>query len=268
MTRFIHLTDLHVCHPSAGAPSHKADNPETVARVVELINGMERQPDFVVASGDLADKGDEASYALFRDLMAPLRAPLVTALGNHDKRAGFHNILGTPGSDAPHCHDAALAGLHVITLDTLVPEHVAGAICEAQFAFLAEALARHPGLPKLIVMHHPPRIDPDGLPWGSIDMQSTERLAVTLKDHDIAGILSGHIHINRISHWHGIPLVVNCGLDTGIDILETTDLRLVESTGFAICDWRASGLTATFVPLTPEPAEIGRIDRARLLTFT
>lgn len=267
MTRFIHLTDLHVCHPDAGAPSHKSDNRGTLARVVAAINAMDHQPDFVVASGDLTDQGDARSYALFAELVAPLKAPLLTALGNHDKRAAFHQVLGAAGSDAPWFHDAVHGGLHVITLDTLVPGHVAGTIGDAQFADLADALSRHPDLPKLLVMHHPPRVDPDGLPWGSIDMASTDRLAGLLRGHPVAGILSGHIHINRMMHWHGIPVIVSGGLDTSVDILETTDLRLIEGTSFGICDWLPTGICVSWVPLTPEAREIGVIDRARLLSF-
>ena len=268
MTRFINLTDLHICHPGAGAPEHKANNPDTLRHVVEIINTMTTQPDFVVASGDLTDLGDVESYELFRDIVEPLKAPLILALGNHDKRRGFHQVLGNNGSEAPFFHDAVHSGLHVITLDTSILGHVAGGICEAQFEYLDHALDRLSDLPKLLVMHHPPRVDPDGLPWGSIDIESTTRLAKAVEGHNIACILSGHIHINRVMHWHGIPIVVSGGLDTSVDLLETKDLRLVEGTSLGICDWRGSNLGVSFVPLSPVAAEVGVIDRARLLAFT
>lgn len=268
MTRFIHLTDLHVCHPDAGAPEHKADNPDTVRHVVKIINDMAVAPDFVVASGDLTDLGDVQSYQMLRDILAPLKPPLILALGNHDKRGGFHQVFGTSGSDAPYFHDAVHGGLHVITLDTSIPGHVAGDICEAQFAYLEDALDRHPDLPRLLVMHHPPRVDPEGLPWGSIDAPSTMRLGALVEGRNIIGILSGHIHINRVMQWHNIPIVVSGGLDTSVDLLETNDLRLIEGTSLGICDWRHSSLGVSFVPLSPVGAEIGVIDRARLLAFT
>ncbi|ASM74538.1 MULTISPECIES: metallophosphoesterase family protein [Roseobacteraceae] len=269
MTRFIHLTDLHVSHPDAGDPSANVpQNAPMLEQVVGLINAMERQPDFVVASGDLTNMGDPDSYAMLKDILKPLAPPLVMALGNHDKREGFHKVFEGTSSDAPFFNDQVLGGLHVITLDTLVPGHVAGTLCDAQFDYLAAALSRHADLPKLIVMHHPPRVDADGLPWGSIDMDSTNRLADLLRGQHIAGILSGHIHINQVNHWNGIPLVVSMGLNSSVDLLETNDLRLVEGRGFGVCDWRATGLSVSFVPLTPTPRELGVIDRARLLAFT
>lgn len=268
MTRFIHLTDLHVSHPDAGDADRLPDTPGSLRRAVTLINAMEHQPDFVVASGDLTNLGDVNSYELLRELLMPLKAPLVLALGNHDRRAGFQQVFGEPGSEAAHVHDALHGDLHVVTLDTSVAGKVAGTITDEQFDFLSDALARQAGQPKLIVMHHPPRVDPDGLPWGTIDMHSTDRLADVLSGHRVAGILSGHIHINRVSHWHGIPIVVSMGLNSTVDIMETRDLRIVEGTGFAIGDWRDSGLSVSFVPLTPVLRELGTVDQARLRAFS
>lgn len=268
MTRFIHLTDLHISHPDANDPKDKGTSRAALERVVRIINAMDPQPDFVVASGDLTNMGDVLSYGLVRDLLAPLNAPLVVAMGNHDRREGFRAVFGGDEGDAPYFHDSRYGDLHVITLDTKVPERVAGAICDVQFGYLSEALKRHADVPKLIVMHHPPRVDDAGLPWGTIDLSSTKRLAEALEGHDIAGILSGHIHINQIHQWHGIPVCINSGLDYTIDLLERQDLRLLEGTTMSICAYRPSGLTVSFVPLSPAQQDLGVIDRARLLAFT
>lgn len=268
MTRFIHLTDLHVSHPDANDPKDKGTSRGVLKRAVDAINAMDPQPEFVVASGDLTNMGDVASYGLVRELLGPLKPPVVIAMGNHDLRGSFRDVFGFEGGDAPYFHDQVHGGLHVITLDTKVPERVAGAICDEQFEFLADALNRHVGVPKLIVMHHPPRVDDDGLPWGTIDLASTTRLAQVLEGHHIAGILSGHIHINQVHYWHGIPICINGGLDYTVDLLEREDLRLLEGTTMAICEYRASGLSISFVPLSPAQKDLGTIDRARLLAFT
>lgn len=268
MTRFIHLTDIHVSHPDANDPKDRGESRKMVARAIESINAMQPQPDFVVISGDLTNIGDVPSYRLVKELLTPLKAPVVLAMGNHDLREGFREVFGGDGGDAPYFHDEVHGGLHVITLDTKVPERVAGALCEAQFQFLETALDRHKALPKLIVMHHPPRVDDNSLPWGSIDMDSTTRLGKALAGHDIAGILSGHIHINQCHSWHGIPICITSGLDYTIDLLERQDLRLLEGTTMAICAHQPSGLSVNFVPLSPEQAYLGTIDRARLLKFT
>ncbi|WP_370400313.1 metallophosphoesterase family protein [Sulfitobacter sp. JB4-11] len=268
MTRFIHLTDLHVSHPGAGDAKATATGLETLRQAIVAINAMDPQPDFVVASGDLTNMGDERSYTLLKETLAPLKAPLIPALGNHDRRAGYHAVFGAGPSDAPLFSSQTIAGLHIIALDTMIPNHVAGTIDDAQFQMLDTALADNADLPKLIVMHHPPRVDDAGLPWGSIDMPATHRLAETLQPHRIAAILSGHIHINQMSLWHGIPILVSTGLDSTIDLLERVDLRIMEGAGFTICTYRDSGITASYVSLLPEARELGVIDRARLLKFT
>ncbi|MDO9525008.1 MAG: metallophosphoesterase [Gemmobacter sp.] len=267
MTRFIHLTDLHLSHPSRNDPQMKTDTSGALTRAVAAINAMDPLPDFVVCSGDLTNQGDPESYGLLDELLAPLRVPVLLALGNHDKREAFHVTRDRTG-DAPYVHETVLAGLHVITLDTLVPGRVAGAIDEGQFDWLAGALDNHAGLPKLIVLHHPPCVDPDGLPWAALDMASTDRLAGLVQGRGVIGMLSGHIHMNRVSLWHGIPLVVSIGLNSTVDLLERSDMRIVEGTGFCICTLRDSGLTVTFAPMTPEPRLLGVIDQARLRAFS
>ena len=268
MTRFIHLTDLHISHTRAEGTDDSRAALSNLRRAVVAINGMDPQPDFVVASGDLTNMGDVASYQLLKDTLAPLKAPLIPALGNHDKRAGFHTVFGAGASDAPLTSVQMIAGLQVIVLDTMIPAHVAGTIDTAQFAMLEAALAAHPETPKVIVMHHPPRLDPAGLPWASIDMEATTRLAEVLAPYPVSAILSGHIHINQTSLWHGIPLLVSTGLDSTIDLLDRRDLRIMEGAGFTICHLRDSGITASYVSLSPEARELAVIDRARLLKFT
>jgi 3',5'-cyclic AMP phosphodiesterase CpdA len=268
MTRFVQLTDLHISHPDAGDTMLRTDTPAQVAQAVEAINRLVPPPDFVIASGDLTNMGDAQSYALLQQILAPLRMPVVLALGNHDRRAAFHTAYATGQGDGPHFHDAVLAGLHVITLDTLIPGRVSGTLCDAQFAFLADALDREPGLPKLIVAHHPPRLHDGELPWATLDQAATDRLAEALAGRDVLGVLSGHVHINSVRMWHGVPLYVSQGLNSTVDLVEREDMRIVEGTGFALFDLRPAGLTVTFVPLSPQARELGRLEVARLRSFS
>lgn len=267
MTRFVQITDLHVSHPEVGDATLRTDTTTAVERAVAAINRLVPAPAFVVASGDLTNSGALQSYGLLQELLSPLAMPVVLALGNHDRRGNFHNAFATGRGEAPYCHDAALAGLHVITLDTLLPNRVSGGIDDDQFAFLHQALARHRDLPKLIVAHHPPRLSDGDLPWGTLEGPASERLAETLRGHEVAGILSGHVHINSVRMWHGMPVYISQGLNSTVDLIEREDMRIVEGTGFSVFDRRPAGLSVTFVPLTPETRELGRIDVARLRAF-
>ena len=76
MTRFLHLTDLHVSHPDMNDANLHSDTAGTLKRMVEIIARMDPLPDFVVASGDLTNHGDEASYELVKDTIADLPVPV------------------------------------------------------------------------------------------------------------------------------------------------------------------------------------------------
>ena len=58
MTRFVHLTDLHISHPDSGDTMLRSDTPAQVASAVAAINRLDPAPDFVIASGDLTNIGD------------------------------------------------------------------------------------------------------------------------------------------------------------------------------------------------------------------
>lgn len=268
MTRFVHLTDLHISHRGAEDPALHSDTKVTLSHTVAMIDAMEPQPDFIVVSGDLTNHGEVESYRMVKSLLAPLRPPLVLALGNHDSRAEFHTVFSGHAEPRPLRHDAAHGDLHVITLDSLRPGRVGGALDDGDFVFLDEALGRHEHLVKLIVVHHPPRIDPAALPWESLDQPSTDRLAAALEGRRVAGVLSGHIHIDRVSLWRGALAITSNGIHATVDILYDADMRILEGAGFALCKWGAEGMSVSFVPITPERKLLGEIEGARLQAFT
>lgn len=267
MTRIVHLTDLHISHPDIGDAALKTDTVGTLRRAVAAINAMQPLPDLVVASGDLTNSGAAQSYELLRDIIDTLAPPIVLALGNHDRRATFAEVFATGTGDAPYHHETVLGGLHVITLDTLVPGHVAGRIDADQIAFLDAALGREAGLPKLIVAHHPPRLDARTLPWASLDAESSRRFGETIAGRGVAGVLSGHVHLDQVHHWHGVPVITCMGLNSTVDILEQRDMRIVEGTSMGLCMLRDTGLSVSFVSLTPERRVLGVLEEARLRAF-
>lgn len=160
--------------------------------------------------------------------------------------------------DAPYFHDEIVDGIHVITLDSSTPGYIGGSIEDEQFEWLASVLDTHAELPKLVVSHHPPALGegPDVNHWRHIAYEHSVRLAGLLKGRNIVGILSGHIHHDRVSVWNGIPVVVGMGQHAATDILRMDVLRMVRGSSFAIGTIRSSGLTVAFVPLPADRAEL------------
>lgn len=137
---------------------------------------------------------------------------------------------------------------------------------EPQFVFLDEALDRHPELQKIILMHHAPTIGDDaGYEWERLGSEDTRRLLAALKGRNVAGVLTGHIHYDRVSFWHGIPVIVGNGHHNFVDPTYRKGLRIRSGASFALCTLRPSGLTVSFVPLPSDRREFRIVpdERAR-----
>ena len=256
---FIHLTDLHIGDPSTD--DHLFSNTqETLKQVLSLVATVEPKPSFIAVSGDLSNRGDAESYAAMKEIMATTDLPVVYAIGNHDTRAGFYAGMGIKNRhpEAPYFHDQVIDGVHVITLDSSTPGFIGGTIETEQFAWLAGVLDTHLELPKLIVSHHPPALGEgaDLTHWRHIAYEHSVRLGEMLKGRNVIGILSGHIHHDRVSVWNGVPVVVCMGQHAATDILRTDVLRMVRGASFAIGTIRKSGLSIAFVPLSTDRAEL------------
>jgi len=263
-TTFIHLTDLHVGNPAVPDDHLFSDTSATLAGVLKLIGSMDQQPKFIIASGDLTNRGDADSYRQLKAIMATIALPVVYAIGNHDTRAGFYEgmLEQTDDLDAPYDHDQVIEGVHVITLDTTTPGQIGGGLEPEQFAWLEATLDSHPELPKLIVAHHAPALGdtPPWDHWRTIEFSQSQALAALLKGRNVLAILSGHIHHDRFSVWHGIPVIVGMGQHAATDILTTDILRMVEGASFGIGTIRRSGLTMALVPLPQTRVELNRYD--------
>ena len=253
---FLHLTDLHF--GDAEDPHLHSDTEATMVQILAEMARVTPRPDFIVASGDLSNAGDADSYRRLRAMLDPYGVPVIYALGNHDTREGFYEgMLGrTTNLSAPYDHDTVIAGLHIITLDSTTPGAIGGAIEPEQFDWLQARLTAHRDLRKLIVVHHAPALgEAEGdAPWREICFADSQRLAAMLRGHDVVGMLCGHIHHDRFSCWHGIPVIVGQGQHAATDILATEELRMVRGGSFGIGTLRSSGLTMALVPLPSDRA--------------
>ncbi|MBN15889.1 MAG: phosphohydrolase [Pelagibacterium sp.] len=260
---FVHLTDLHIGNPDIVDDHLFSDTTANLKALLADIKTLVPQPKFIVATGDLTNQGDTGSYRNLKAILdeAALEIPLFFALGNHDKREGFYTgMLGrTQDLAAPFFHAQVIDGIHLITLDSSAPGKVGGSIEPEQFAWLEGELDAHPDLPKLIAVHHAPALDEDrpDMEWESLTIADTRKLADLLAGRNILGILSGHIHFDRVSNWHGIPVVVGIGTHAATDVTYLHEgMRMVEGASLALGTIRPSGLTISFVPQPSQRREL------------
>lgn len=270
-TTFIHLTDLHVGDPKFADDNLYSDTSATLEAVLSDVKALSPRPKFIVASGDLTNRGDVASFAELKRIFdeSGLDVPVIWALGNHDTREGFYRaMLGrTDDLAAPYFHDQVIADIHIITLDSSTPGNVGGMIEPEQFAWLEKVLDTRADLPKLIVVHHGPALDEDlpEMEWESLTIADTLKLRGILKGYNIIGMLSGHVHYDRLSNWYGIPLIVGMGQHAAMDVRYLNEgLRMVRGTSFAVATVRPSGLTLSLIPQPSTREELHTISFERL----
>ena len=249
--RILHLSDTHV---SRTGPDE--DGVDGLAALRRLLHDVRRVPelDLVVVSGDVADDGSEEGCRAVRSVVGEFAAersiPHVYCTGNHDRRDGFAAALGSghlapDGSPLGRAADvdgviaavSDVAGLRVITLDSLVPGETYGVLGQAQLDWLAAELASPAPAGSIVVLHHPP-VSMDAIPYlKSVVLQDPEELGRTLAGTDVQAVLCGHLHHQLAGQLSTKPVWVTPGVITRIDLTAPSTLvRGVLGAGATVVD--------------------------------
>jgi 3',5'-cyclic AMP phosphodiesterase CpdA len=197
----LHVSDLHV-------GTH--EDPEAARALARLVERVE--PQLVVASGDLANRGRREQLERAAELLRSLGPPVLAVPGNHDLPytlsrffrpwAEFERVWETtePTASAP--------GLHVVGLNSARPfRHQGGALSNAQLGRAAERLtAAEAGALRVAVLHH----HLIGAPWRAARKRPVSRRNHVLRALVDAGaelVLAGHIHQAAVSERHEFEVV-------------------------------------------------------------
>lgn len=220
-----HISDFHVFADAPETSLVRADIAEVARTVVADMVAHQPKFDAVVFTGDLADGGSEADYALLKDILAPLDMPIFVVPGNHDTRTGLSAAFEdtVPFEQGPYLnYHAQIGDLRILALDTLVAGKVHGALDQSQLDWLAGHLATRSRGPTVIAMHHPPF--PSGIT--KLDAMSLtdgrDALGALVAAYDAPlYILAGHIHRPFQAIWNG----AFCQVGGGPSFQHALDLR-------------------------------------------
>jgi Icc protein len=185
------------------------------AGLVEVLTSIEAsglRPEAIIFSGDLTDKGSVEAYRRLRTVCEEyarrMDAQLIWAMGNHDERANFRELLlDEPPRTLPVDRSYHLGGLRVLVLDSSTPGHHHGEITDDQLRWLEGELATKADDGTLLVIHHPPVPPVQELAVLS-ELRNQEHLGQVLEGSDVIGILSGHTHHSVFSTFANIPVSV------------------------------------------------------------
>ena len=202
------ITDLHLGFDPGNPDEH---NRQRLDRTLATLAAMVPRPDLVLATGDIADNGDDAiSYRRFREAITGLPFPVLPAMGNHDSRDAFlAEFPETPAAGGFIQYALEEFPVRILVLDTLEVGRHGGGFCETRAAWLRARLAEAPARPTLIVLHHPPIAT--GLSWMTENPEAdwVLRLRPIIEAQDnIVAMVAGHLHRPLVTRWAGTVLAV------------------------------------------------------------
>ena len=202
----VQMTDLHVVARDRLCYNRVPTNAQ-LAQAVAHINTLDPRPDAVIVSGDVTDHGRAEEYELVREILAPLIPPVFVVPGNHDRREELLKAFASDGympPDSPFVNYVINRfPLRLVGLDTTVPNHDGGMMCEERLRWLDDTLSSRPDSPTLIFMHHPPFRS--GVQWmDAAGLHGSRMMEEVVARHpQVVRIACGHLHRPIYLGWAG-----------------------------------------------------------------
>jgi len=237
---------------------------DALAAAVAAVSRLDPQPAAVLCTGDLTNNGTPEEYALARELLAPLRAPLHPIPGNHDDRdamrAAFADHPGVAGTGEYIQYSAGCGPLRVIACDTQKPNSDGGELPAERLEWIEAELAREPGRPTIVAMHHPPILTGMSEFDEEIGLAPEERRALADAIARAGGadlIVTGHIHLAIRGSLGPTPVQIcpSTYLQAKLDFRPGAPIKLIpETPAFAVHVCGADSRVISHVRTIESPA--------------
>ena len=238
------ISDTHILTSASDHPAAEL-RADCLRRCIADIN--EQQPDAVIFTGDTVQHGQPQEYALLRELLAPLDAPLYLIPGNRDD----NQTLRTAFSDQPYLpktgdflhYTVEDFVLRLVAIDSTSVGERKGRFCPMRQVWLDEVLSDQPNRPTLLFIHHPPFDVGDHYINGYRWPEEAGALTDIVSRHpQVVGMLCGHVHWPVERLWAGTSarIMPSVAVDVrkGVDETEALERpiymlhRLSSETGF------------------------------------
>lgn len=204
LLRFIHISDTHI-HPDLNYNKPYALHPPMlgIEGLIDAVNTLPFQPDFILHTGDIAYDPDPEVYPLVRATLKRFKAPVYVLAGNHDHQLALQQVvMQRAESDLQsHLHyEFEHNGVQFICLDSNGPaaEVPAGHIPDDQLQWLQNLCRADDPRPLVIAVHHQPLAI--GSAWLDDEMRIRNgeafHAALLPARGRLRGVFHGHIHQN------------------------------------------------------------------------
>ena len=260
MLQFVHITDLHA---DASGMHFGIDAFERLELALSHAAGHAPHANFAVLTGDVAERGDEASYRKVRRMLERLPYPAFVLPGNHDDPSVLSRVFEeTPSVDlanasgARRVRELRAPEFNALFLDTHAGGKGEGAMKTGELDAIREALRSEKHL--FLFMHHPPFIT--GM--GAMDepYENVDRLRGILEKAPWVRLCCGHMHRPIFTQWAGVTAVTAPAASMQIDLdlsPEGGDTFRMEMPGYMLHHWDGSHLNSHVCQIHATPSFAG-----------
>jgi Icc protein len=201
-----HITDLHL-RTDHGLYNGTHDTSQPIAACIDHLRSMQPQPDFILASGDLADEPRVSDYTELRRVLDQLDVPVYVIPGNHDDRDmlrdAFADLGYLPTEGKYLNYTIEDYPLRVIGLDNTGDDPHRGEFCASRLAWLDDRLSEQPDRPTILFMHFQPLLTRMGYRDRNAMDGANEMDAVLRRHPQVELIACGHLHRSIQMRWGG-----------------------------------------------------------------
>jgi len=187
---FVQFSDTHWGYKGPANP----DAEHTLEKAVATVNGLGRQPDFIVFTGDLTHTTEDAKerrarMKRFREIVSALAVKDVRFMpGEHDaaldKGEAYQEFFGATHYTFDH------KGVHFIVLDNV--SDPAARLGDEQLAWLAADLKQRKADDRIVVLTHRPLFDLQPQ-WDWTTADGAKAIDLLMPYGNVV-VLYGHIH--------------------------------------------------------------------------
>jgi len=202
----VQITDTHL-GAEPNTPLVGMDTDDSLGAVLELVRARSANPNLLIATGDLSDRGALDAYFRLRNYTRDICEHQFWLLGNHDhaetlRKSAEENVNLLR-------NDIRIGSWQILMLNSQIPGEVGGRLGPRQQAILEQGLehAAEAGLYTLVCLHHQPQ--PVGSAW--IDSQAVrdadEMFETLVRYKGVKGVLWGHVHQEVDYLYEGVRML-------------------------------------------------------------
>lgn len=211
LLRFVHISDTHYAPTTYQCPPSRFDTRRGMTELIQRVNALPFDFDFVLHTGDVAYDPHPAIYDEIAPLMAQLKAPVLYVPGNHDHSGTLQTaLMGREDIATPLYYETERNGVRLIFLDSNSYGEVqppAGRVSEAQLAWLAERIDQPDNRPIVVAVHHP-LIRTHTSQWYDVFMMTVNgddvHAILRRAGTRLRGVFFGHVHQDMTFYRDGI----------------------------------------------------------------